>query len=321
MKLERAWLIAAALGLVGVQFAGCSDDPKPQQQTSSSSSSGAAGAGGDAGNGGAGGGASSSSGMPPECTTAADCKNNGAADFCGEPSCESGKCIRKGLQPPGTPLPSQLYGDCIERQCDVTFNIGQVPANDPYDDAKDCTTDVCTDTVLTHEPVAQGTLCITPTGSQGICDAGGSCVTCIEGVQGCAGGFVCQMNKCVGPKCANGTKDAGEGDIDCGGSCLPCVDGKTCTFGTQCASGVCGGGTCSIASCMDTVPNGKETGVDCGGPDCAACDATAPCFVPNDCKSGVCKAGYCEAPACNDGVQNSDEMGVDCGGSCPSSCP
>ncbi len=320
MKLERAWLVAAALSMVGVQFAGCSDDPKPQQQTGSSSSSGAAGAGGDGGTAGVGS-SSSSSGIPVECTAATDCKNNGPVDFCGEPACEGGKCIRKGLQTPGTPLPSQLYGDCIERQCDITFNVGQVPSNDPYDDAKDCTTDVCTDTVLTHDPVAQGTLCITPTGSQGVCDGGGACVTCIDGVQGCAGNFVCQMNKCVGPKCANGSKDAGEGDVDCGGSCLPCADGKTCTVGTQCASGICGGGMCSIPACPDGVLNGKETGVDCGGPDCAACDADLPCTVSNDCKSSVCKGGYCVAPACNDAVQNGDEAGIDCGGSCATPCP
>lgn len=321
MKLERAWLFAAAFGLVAVHFAGCSDDPKPTTGSGSSSSSGSAGAGGDGGNGSGGGSNSSSSGMPPECTTAADCKNNGPSDFCGEPECNGGKCGRKGLQAPGTPLPSQLYGDCIEKQCDVTFNIVDVNSNDPYDDAKECTTDTCTDGVLTHDPVAQGTLCTQSNGSQGVCDGNGACVTCIDGVQGCTGAFVCQMNKCVGNKCANGTKDPGEGDIDCGGSCLPCADGKACTFATQCASGVCQGGMCAVPACPDGVINGKETGFDCGGPDCSACDTDNPCAVPNDCKSGVCKAGFCIAPACNDAVQNGDEAGVDCGGSCAKPCP
>ena len=47
-------------------------------------------------------------------------------------------------------------------------------------------------------------------------------------------------------------------------------------------------------TCTDGIQNGNETGVDCGGPDCA------PCVVP---------------PTCTDGIQNGDETGVDCGGS------
>jgi len=46
----------------------------------------------------------------------------------------------------------------------------------------------------------------------------------------------------------------------------------------------------STSSCSDGIQNGNETGVDCGGPDCA------PCFT------------------CNDGIQNGNETGVDCGG-------
>ena len=53
-------------------------------------------------------------------------------------------------------------------------------------------------------------------------------------------------------------------------------------------------------SCSDGIQNGNETGIDCGGPDCAPCDATADC---------------------TDGIQNGDETGVDCGGAdCPA-CP
>ncbi|SHI91247.1 di-heme oxidoredictase family protein [Aquimarina spongiae] len=46
-----------------------------------------------------------------------------------------------------------------------------------------------------------------------------------------------------------------------------------------------------VATCSDGVQNGKETGIDCGGPDCDVC------------------------PTCDDGIQNGDEEGVDCGGS------
>ncbi|WP_452220573.1 M43 family zinc metalloprotease [Lacinutrix salivirga] len=53
-------------------------------------------------------------------------------------------------------------------------------------------------------------------------------------------------------------------------------------------------------TCSDGVQNGNETGVDCGGPDCA------PCVVP---------------PTCDDGIQNGDETGIDCGGSSCAPCP
>ncbi len=45
-------------------------------------------------------------------------------------------------------------------------------------------------------------------------------------------------------------------------------------------------------TCDDGIQNGNETGVDCGGPDCAPCPE----------------------PTCDDGIQNGNETGVDCGG-------
>lgn len=50
-------------------------------------------------------------------------------------------------------------------------------------------------------------------------------------------------------------------------------------------------------TCTDGIQNGDETGIDCGGSECAAC------------------------PTCSDGIQNGDETGVDCGGSACSACP
>ncbi len=51
-------------------------------------------------------------------------------------------------------------------------------------------------------------------------------------------------------------------------------------------------------TCDDGVQNGNETGVDCGGPDCA-----------NAC------------PTCDDGIQNGNETDVDCGGDSCNACP
>ena len=58
------------------------------------------------------------------------------------------------------------------------------------------------------------------------------------------------------------------------------------------SSNGCGGGT-GGPTCSDNIQNGNETGVDCGGPDCAPCQTT---------------------PTCDDNIQNGNETGVDCGG-------
>lgn len=56
---------------------------------------------------------------------------------------------------------------------------------------------------------------------------------------------------------------------------------------------------CAAPTCTDGIQNGNETGVDCGGPDCAACPP----------------------PTCTDGLQNGNETGVDCGGPDCAPCP
>ena len=76
---------------------------------------------------------------------------------------------------------------------------------------------------------------------------------------------------------------------------------------------------CVAANCTDTVLNGTESDVDCGGTDCARCADTKVCRVGTDCASGVCTAGRCAPPSCTDGVKNQGETDVDCGGS--TTCP
>jgi len=73
-------------------------------------------------------------------------------------------------------------------------------------------------------------------------------------------------------------------------------------------------------TCTDTVKNGTETDVDCGGTCPTKCDDTKICSVAGDCKSGVCAGGKCAAPLCTDVVKNGTETDVDCGGTCPAKC-
>jgi len=73
----------------------------------------------------------------------------------------------------------------------------------------------------------------------------------------------------------------------------------------------------SSSTCDDNDKNGKETGTDCGGPDCDPCADGHGCVIDDDCESGYCGSGFvCVAPSCTDKAQNGDETDQDCGGSC-----
>ena len=105
--------------------------------------------------------------------------------------------------------------------------------------------------------------------------------------QTCAGGGAC--GTCVAPTCVDGKKNGLETDLDCGGgTCGGCATGKGCVANNDCNSGVCsstvssknGTGTCAAPTCTDSVFNGNETDVDCGGATCTATCGTTPatCF-------------------------------------------
>jgi hypothetical protein len=54
-------------------------------------------------------------------------------------------------------------------------------------------------------------------------------------------------------------------------------------------------------SCMDTVKNGTETDLDCGGMECAPCSTGKTCTGWHDCASGICSSGHCAiAKTCNE---------------------
>ncbi|MBX3275650.1 MAG: hypothetical protein KF729_35650 [Sandaracinaceae bacterium] len=68
-------------------------------------------------------------------------------------------------------------------------------------------------------------------------------------------------------------------------------------------------------SCTNSVRDGDETGIDCGG-SCPGCADGDPCVMQTDCQSRVCMRGRCLIPTCTDGVRNGREIGTDCGGDC-----
>jgi len=102
----------------------------------------------------------------------------------------------------------------------------------------------------------------------------------------------------------------------CGGACAACEDGQSCEFAADCSSTLCQAGVCTpVPTCSDSLTNGTETDLDCGGQDCSACALSAHCTRASDCLSGLCDAGLCAAmPTCDDGQLNGAETDTDCGG-------
>ncbi len=58
---------------------------------------------------------------------------------------------------------------------------------------------------------------------------------------------------------------------------------------TGCSNGACYGS----ATCSDTVQNGQESDVDCGGFACEPCSGGQTCTLSSDCDSSVCNGGTC----------------------------
>lgn len=57
---------------------------------------------------------------------------------------------------------------------------------------------------------------------------------------------------------------------------------------------ICQTSACTTcATCSDTIQNQDETGIDCGGPSCAACPEGSGCNAPTDCASNVCTGNLC----------------------------
>jgi hypothetical protein len=75
-----------------------------------------------------------------------------------------------------------------------------------------------------------------------------------------------------------------------------CADGLGCAAATDCQSARCVNGTCQAAGCNDSVKNGGESDVDCGGAtSCARCPNGKTCSAATDCTSAYCST-TCTTP-------------------------
>lgn len=73
-------------------------------------------------------------------------------------------------------------------------------------------------------------------------------------------------------------------------------------------------------SCSNTIKDGKETDVDCGGTECAKCIDGKKCVTKTDCAGGSCENNVCVTPDCKDNVTNGAESDFDCGGNICAKC-
>ena len=245
---------------------------------------------------------------PPICGPAASCtdgtKNGDETDKdCG------GSCPNKCDGAKGC----AKNDDCKSALCDTktTPPACQIPTS-------------CTDTQLN--------------GDETDVDCGGSCATKCAPDKGCKVGGDCTTNACDTkktppvcfdpPSCTNAKKDGDETDVDCGGSCAEkCDKDEGCKVNDDCKSKSCDAGKtdkCLVPpTCSDTIKNGDETDVDCGGSCATKCAKTKGCKLDADCAATLAcsTAGICEdKDTCTDGNKNGDETDIDCGGSCKTPC-
>ena len=77
------------------------------------------------------------------------------------------------------------------------------------------------------------------------------------------------------------------GNVD-GPNAGKCVECNLATQANDCPSSICQDNACVPATCGDSVKNGSETDVDCGGSVCGDCADGKSCNFPSDCVSKVC---------------------------------
>jgi hypothetical protein len=53
------------------------------------------------------------------------------------------------------------------------------------------------------------------------------------------------------PTCSDGKKNGSKSDVDCGGACPRCANGRNCATRSDCAGGLCAGGTCQACAVDD----------------------------------------------------------------------
>jgi hypothetical protein len=183
-------------------------------------------------------------------------------------------------------------------KCDGAGTCAQCVSDSDCSGGTECSAATCSAGTCTLTPLPNGTVLATQTTGDCVerqCDGAGNVTSVAAGTDVPADdGNQCTDETCSGttpshPNSASGTACTSGGSVcDGSGACVECL------AGTSCASGVCSPShTCAAASCTDTVKNGSETDVDCGGGTCGTCALGKTCSVGSDCASTNCVGGVC----------------------------
>jgi hypothetical protein len=260
-----------------------------------------------------------------QCNDVAQCA--GALDECQAPTCTAGTC-GTWFADAGTPLASQVTGDCQQLQCDGSGGVTSASddADLPGDDGNPCTGETCTAGAPGHPYLAKDTACAVDGGAY--CDAAGGCVQCNRPDQ-CPGVTdECQAPTCLGGTCSTAFTSAGvavasqvAGDCrenQCDGTGgvvsvalntdLPADDGNTCTADT-CSSGAPVHPPVSVNTACT-----QNGGSYCDGASaCVQCTAAAQCpGVDSECAARVCNAGACSVAYTAAGTPLASQTAGDC---------
>lgn len=94
--------------------------------------------------------------------------------------------------------------------------------------------------------------------------------------------------------------------------CPQCVSGMLCKTGADCKSLVCEPSSqrCIGESCTDTIKNGSETDIDCGGSTCSPCATAKTCAANADCLSQVCLDNRCNLSGQGGGAGSAGQAGM-----------
>jgi hypothetical protein len=210
-------------------------------------------------------------------------------------SCATGVsvCTESGNQPNGTSCGTGMV--CLAGQCAACADGAScVPSNPCHQGSLACATGtpVCNDkgTLL-----AAGTGC----GTNKVCGATGSCVSCTVGASCNVSGKPCRTGTTAcdtgaavcteSGNVSNGTS-CGTNMVCSGGTCAACTVGMACTPANPCHSGQ---NVCSPSiSCSDTgnnLVNGTVCGTNmvCSNGACGACTTGASCTPATACRTGA----------------------------------
>ena len=230
---------------------------------------------------------------PPECATPADCVADEPACRAAV-ACDAGQCLFDDALE-GTPLPSQVDGDCAELVCDGAGRAKLIPlATDTPDDGDVCTLDACQGATPEHTPHAALPCYSGPPGTEGkgICVAGVQhCDPTGNPVGDCEGEEVPGTETCFSPL-----------DDDCDGKANEEGPGCTCEPGELAPCYTASAGTQGVGACHGGMQGCNEDGLGYGPcvgqqtPEAETCDAGE---VDEDCDGEVNEEGVdCE---CGDG--------------------